>query len=36
MTDANVTVNFDTSKLDELFANLDVVAKVGYTADYAA
>lgn len=35
MADANVTVNFDTSKLDELFENLQVVAKVGYTADYA-
>ena len=35
MADANVTVEFDTSKLDELFENLEVVAKVGYTADYA-
>lgn len=33
---ANVTVDFDMSKLDRLFENLDVVAKVGYTADYAA
>lgn len=36
MTDANVTVSFDTGKLDELFSNLQVVAKVGYTAEYAA
>ena len=36
MTGANVTIDFDTSKLDDLMANLDVVAKVGYTADYAA
>jgi len=35
MADANVTINFDTGKLDQLFENLDVVAKVGYTADYA-
>lgn len=36
MTGANVTIEFDTSKLDELFENLAVVAEVGYTADYAA
>lgn len=36
MSDANVTIQFDTSKLDQLYENLDVVAKVGYTADYAA
>lgn len=36
MTGANVTVEFDTSKIDDLFENFDVVAKVGYTADYAA
>ena len=35
MADANVTVEFDTSKLDQLFENLEVVAKVGYTAEYA-
>ena len=35
MADANVTIEFDTSKLDRLFENLDVVAKVGYTAEYA-
>lgn len=35
MADANVTVEFDTSKLDQLWENLDVVAKVGYTAEYA-
>lgn len=35
MANANVTVNFDVSKLDQLFENLQVVAKVGYTAEYA-
>jgi len=35
MADANVTVEFDTAKLDQLFENLQVVAKVGYTAEYA-
>ena len=32
---ANVTIDFDTDRIDELFRNLRVVAKVGYTADYA-
>lgn len=36
MPDAHVTVEFDAAKLDELFENLDVVAIVGYTAEYAA
>lgn len=36
MAGATVSVEFDTSKLDDLFENLDVVAKVGYTADYSA
>lgn len=35
MTGANVTINFDAGKIDQLFENLDVVAKVGYTTDYA-
>lgn len=35
MAEANVTVDFDVSKLDQLFENLEVVAKVGYTAEYA-
>jgi len=33
---ANVTVEIDSDKLDELFNNLDVDATVGYGADYAA
>lgn len=33
---ANVTVEFDHGKLDDLFAALDVTAVVGYGADYAA
>jgi len=33
---ANVTVDIDESKLDELFEKLDVVATVGYGAEYAA
>lgn len=36
MTGANVTVEFDTAKLDGLIENLRLIAKVGYTADYAA
>lgn len=33
---ANVTVDIDESKIDELFDRLDVVAVVGYGAEYAA
>lgn len=33
---ANVTVNVDSDKIDQLFENLDVDATVGYGADYAA
>jgi len=35
MSGANVTIEFDADKIDQLFENLQVVAKVGYTADYA-
>ena len=35
MSGANVTIEFEPDKIDQLFENLQVVAKVGYTADYA-
>lgn len=34
MADANITI--DASKVDELFANLDIEATVGYAAEHAA
>jgi hypothetical protein len=35
MVGANVTVEVDSSQIDEVFENLDVDATVGYGADYA-